>query len=376
MRERDPADVPEGTRSPRVEGLSAELESLLVRELLRTWRELNASHFRFALKPPVLQLVDTTTVLGRWDRVRRTIELARPLVVSRPWGEVVEVMKHEMAHQFVHESLEVTDEPPHGPTFRQVCERLGIDGSATGTIDPGEPDPERDKIRQKVADLLALAQSTNRFEAENAASLAQRLMLKHNIAMADRPERRRYAYRQLGEPKGRVQECEHILASILAEHFFVEAIWVSAFRPEDGKRGHVLELCGTPENLEIAGYVHAFMQATSERLWRTHAREANVRSNRERRTFLAGVMEGFRERLATEKRRSQEQGLVWVGDPALNRYYRVRHPHVRSVRLRGQAPSDARARGREAGRNIVLHRGVHGGGAAAPGPRALPPKRS
>ncbi|MBM4357096.1 MAG: DUF2786 domain-containing protein [Deltaproteobacteria bacterium] len=366
------ADEP---RSRHVERLTAELESLLARELLRTWRELNASHFRFALKPPVIQLVATTTVLGRWDRVRRTIELSRPLVVTRPWGEVVEVLKHEMAHQFVHESLGVTDEPPHGPTFRQLCERLRIDGSATGAVEAGEPDPERDKIRQKVANLLALAQSTNRFEAENAASLAQRLMLKHNIAMAEKPERRRYAYRQLGEPKGRVQECEHILASILGEHFFVEVIWVSAFRPGDGKRGHVLELCGTPENLEIAGYVHAFMLATSERLWQTHARENGVRSNRERRTFLAGVMEGFRERLATEKRRSHEQGLVWVGDPELKGYYRSRHPHVRSVRLRGQAPSDARTHGREAGRNIVLHRGMSEAGSASTGPRALPPKR-
>ena len=35
---------------------------------------------------------------------------------------------------------------------------------------------------------------------------------------------RRYDFAQLGTPSGRVPESEHILASILAQHFFVEAI--------------------------------------------------------------------------------------------------------------------------------------------------------
>jgi len=362
-------------RASASERLRAELESLLVRELSRTWRELNGSHFRFALTPPVLLLVDADSVFGRWDRTRRTLEMQRTFVRTRPWGEVVEVMKHEMAHQYVNEAMKITDETPHGPAFQQICERLGIDSAASGLPLPGPSDPERDRIRQRVTDLLALAQSSNRFEAENAASLAQRLMLKHNIAMAERPERRRYGYLQLGIPKGRVQENEHILAAILGEHFFVEAIWVSGFRPEDGKRGHVLELCGSPENLDIASYVHAFMLETSERLWREHAARTREPRNRERRTFLAGVMEGFRERLAAEKKKSREQGLVWIGDADLHRFYRKRHPHVRSVKLSGQRSSEARARGREAGRNIVLNRGVKAEptGGARP---ALPPKRS
>lgn len=363
-------------RNARVERMTAELEALLVRELARTWHGLNGSHFRFAMQPPTIQLVDTSSVLGRWDRGRRTIEIARSLATSRPWGEVVEVMKHEMAHQYVNEVLRVLDETAHGPAFRQVCERLGIDGAASGAVAASAPDPERDRIRQRVADLLALAQSSNRHEAENAASLAQRLMLKHNIALAERPERRRYAYRQLGTPKGRIQESEHVLAAILGEHYFVEAIWVASFRPADGKRGSVLEICGTPENLEMASYVHAFLSTTAERLWREHAREQGLRSNRERRTFLAGVMEGFRERLSVEKRKSREQGLVWVGDPELRGYYRTRHPHVRSVRLEAKRASDARSQGREAGRNIVLHRGVGRGPSSGGAPPALPPRRS
>ena len=53
-----------------------------------------------------------------------------------------------------------------------------------------------------------------------------------------------------------------ILAGILSDHFFVEVIWVPVWRPLDGKRGSVLEVCGSPANLELAEYVHAFVNHT------------------------------------------------------------------------------------------------------------------
>jgi SprT-like family protein/uncharacterized protein DUF2786 len=357
--------------------LSAELEASLTRELARVWRDLNHNFFKGSMKTPILRLIPTRDVLGRWDRRLRTIELARPFVLEASWGSVIEVLKHEMAHQYAHEVLGALDESAHGPAFRQVCERLGIDAAASGPVPPQAPserDQRRARLVKRVTDLLALARSSNRHEAENAAAVAQRLMLKHNIELGNDAERARFGFRHLGEPKGRVQESEHILAALLAEHFFVEAIWVPAYRPHDGKRGSVLEICGTADNLELAGYVHAFLLGTAERLWLEHKREHRIASNRDRRTYLAGVMEGFRDRLATEKKRSQKEGLVWVKDADLQRYQRVRHPYVRSVRLMGHGMSEARVHGRAAGRNIVLHRGVTSSGGGTRG--ALPPRRS
>jgi hypothetical protein len=256
-----------------------------------------------------------------------------------------------------------------------VCVRLGIDPAASGAVGrDAAVDPDRARVLKRVAGLLALADSPNRHEAETAAALAQRLMLKHNIELTREPGRARYGFRHLGQPKGRVSESEHILAAILAEHFFVEAIWVPAYRPHDGTRGSLLEISGTPENLEIAGYVHAFLTSTAARLWTEHRRTQAIGSNRHRRGYLAGVMEGFRERLAMEQRRSAERGMVWIGDADLKSFYRKRHPHVRSVRLSGHGHSQARASGREAGKQIVLHRGVTEGHRAA-GPAALPPAR-
>ena len=356
--------------------LSCELEASLLRELLRTWREINHAYFKEAMRPPVMRLIDSRSLLGRWDHNVRCIEMARHFVLDAQWGSVVEVLKHEMAHQYAHEVLEATDESAHGPAFRQVCDRMGIDHAARGTPAPRstQGDTQRARLMERVASLLALAKSSNRHEAENAAVLAQRLMLKHNIAISQEHDRLRYGYLQLGKPKGRVQEHEHIVAAILAEHFFVEALWVPGYRPHDGKRGNVLEVCAAPENLEMARYVHAFLTGSAERLWKQHKRDHGIRRDRDRRSYLAGVMEGFRERLQAEKIHNQSKGLVWVGDADLQRYHRKRHPHIRSVRLRGHGHSEARSHGRVAGRNIVLHRGV-GGKARAAGALLPPGKR-
>ena len=347
-----------GAPSPG-ELLGAELEAALLRELVRTWHELNSALFKCALPLPVMRLSRGSQLLGRWSLERHCIELSLPVILTSPWGSVVEVLKHEMAHQYVDEVLGATDESAHGPAFRLVCQRVGIQPTATGlpVPDPGT-EGERPRILQRVAALLALADSPNLNEAKTAAAVAQRLMLKHNIELCDRPGRRSYYFRHLGKPSGRVPESEHILAAILADHFFVEAIWVPAYRPEDGKRGSILEICGSPENVEMAAYAHSFLRGTAERLWSEHRREAKLRSNRDRRTFVAGVMEGFRERLQSEKRRCRERGMVWVGDADLQRYYRTRHPHVRQVRVRGHSRNEARAHGRQAGRRIVLRRAL------------------
>lgn len=341
--------------------LDAELQASLLRELMRTFRELNACLFDSALPLPVLRLVRSRGILGRWDPERKSIELSLPAILAARWGSVVEVLKHEMAHLYVDEVLRVTDESAHGPAFRQVCQRVGIEPAARGLpADRSETHDERPRILERVTKLLALAESPNLNEAKSAAALAQRLMLKHNIGLTDQPERKAYRFRHLGRPSGRVPESDHILAAILAEHFFVEAIWVPAYRPEDGKRGSVLEICGREENVEMAAYAHAFLRGTAERLWTDHRRREGIRSNRDRRTFLSGVMEGFRERLRREQDRCRERGLVWVGDADLQRFYRTRHPHIRQVRVRGHSRNEARARGRAAGRQIVLRRPLRG----------------
>jgi hypothetical protein len=359
--------------SGATERLAVALERAALDALRRTYHELNATFFGDQLRPPALCLARTSQRLGRWDREQRMLEISWQLLAQYSWGVVVEVVKHEMAHQWVDEVLGCVGEPAHGPTFRRVCQERAIDARARGIPTPHADGDVGLRIVQRVAKLLALAESPNIHEAQSAALAAQRLMLKYNIDSVAHPSSRNYGFLHLGKPKGRTTESERILAAIIGEHFFVEVIWVPVWRPLEGKRGTVLEVCGTPENLELAQYAHSFLLRTAERLWQQYKREHGIRRDTNRRSFLAGVMAGFRDKLAAQQQSHQQQGLVWLGDAGLKSYLRKRHPHVRHARYTGRHRADVYGHGREAGAKIVLYRGVRqnpsSGRRLLPGPR-------
>ena len=358
--------------------LSAALERALVVQLGQTWAEINQNHFRGRLRRPVIALSDTERRLGAWDGRARTLSLARALVLGRSWMVVREVLKHEMAHQFVDEVLGVHDQSAHGPAFEKLCRQHGFDATAAGMPELAEGAAglgDGSPILRRISRLLALAESPNAHEAEAAMRAAQRLMLKHNIDVATAATREGFTFRQVGAPSGRVSGAEHVLAGILARHFFVEAIWVPSYQPLAGKQGRVLELCGTASNLDVAVYVHGFLLATGERLWRAHRRERGLTGNAERRRYLLGVMMGFDDKLNAATKENQREGLIWVGDPALTDYLGRRYPRRTGGSGIGVQPTESYQDGRRAGRNIVLAKPMTAPGApTSSGGRYLPPR--
>jgi hypothetical protein len=344
--------------TPMNRSLYVDLSAALLRELSDTWREINANHFRGRMRPPVLALSDVGRRLGQWNSATRTISIDRKLVFDQPWSVVREVLKHEIAHQFVDEILKIHDQSAHGPAFEDVCRRFGIDANATGMpaslagSDSGSP------VLRRIARLLALAESPNVHEAEAAMKAAQRLMLKHNIDAGVAAAKEGYAFIHLGVPRQRVEASEHVLAGLLARHFFVEAIWVPSYQANQARGGRVLELCGTLANLEVASYVHGFLLETGERLWREHKRQHRIESDKERRRFMVGVMSGFDEKLKTGVVESRREGLVWVGDAGLASFLEQRYPRRSGGGGIGVRMTQAYEHGRQAGRNIVLHKPV------------------
>ena len=335
------------------------LEAVLLRELLAAWRQINASLFSGGMRPPSLELSDSVRTLGTWQRGSRMLSLSRRLLRQESWSVVCEVLKHEMAHQYVDEVLQVRDESAHGPAFQRTCRRRAIDPAASGLPATDGASP---RIVRKVQRLLALADSPNPHEAQSAMRAARRMMLRYNLDLA--ASERRYGFRQLGRPLARRPAHHKLLASILIEHFFVSAIWIQAVDLETGARGRALEVSGTPANLEIAAWVHGYVLETAERLWARHRSEGGSGS---RARFLAGVMLGFQEKLRSQARASEEAGLIWLGDADLSRYMRARHPQQRAGRgatIRADASMQA---GKKAGRTISLRRPVRAG----PGPRLL-----
>lgn len=344
--------------------LTAELEAAALRAIRRQYSDLNATFFGGRLvRPFFFELTDGATRLGSWVYGRRRLEISRRLLLDHGWATVVEVLKHEMAHQFVDEVLGCVDERAHGPTFRRICAERGVDANATG-IPKASAAPSA--VLDRVTKLLALAGSSNEHEAQAAMAAARRLMLKHNLDEVGQRANDGYSFRHLGEPTGRVSEADRLLANILGEHFFVDVIWVPVWRAREGKRGTVLEVTGTLPNLEMADYVHAFLTHTADRLWKEHKRRFGIRRNADRRAYLAGVMSGFLEKLSQQAKTDASEGLVWIGDPGLETFFKQRHPRIRWTRHVSSRATNAHQQGREAGRNIVLHRGIQKGPSGPP----------
>lgn len=344
---------------------TAELETALVRALRAEQLDACSGRFR-GLRPAALRLTDAA-VLGRWIPRERTIEIQRRFAIERPWCEVVEVLRHELAHQYVHEVLGVRDEPPHGPTFRRVCAERGVDARAAGL--PRAPaESKSGRVVEKIRKLLALAGSSNQHEAELAMRRAQELMLKHQLS--DEVARGRYVVRQLGTPRRRKSSAEGMIGGLLAKHFFVQAIWARAYMPWAGCDGSVLEICGTEENVAMAEYVHAFLMQTLERLWKEARTSRPELSGRDRSAFMCGVVGGFMAKLEGARTEHEGAGLVWLGDPELERYFQLRYPRIRAARAARTTRIRAHALGREEGKKVVLHRPLEGPSRAG-GPKLL-----
>jgi len=351
-----------------VGSLTERLERAALHAVRDEWVRFNDDLFHGAMTVPAFALSFGARTLGRWIRDMRLIELDRALLFERPWTTVCEVLKHEMAHQFVSEILRAHDESAHGTAFRDVCAQRGIDAAATGVPEP-EAGDSRHKVIERVAKLLALAASANEHEAHTAMNAAQRLMLEHNIASAA-ARGRRFVSRELGVPTGRMEEARGLIGVVLSKHFFVQVIQVSVWRAAEGRSGSVLEVTGTPENVAMADYVYAFLDRTAESLWAEHKRKNRITRDSGRRAFRAGVISGFHVKLESERAGHAERGLIWVGDPELAAHYRRRYPRITTARGGGSGSREAREHGREAGRKIVLSRGVEGGGGGS-GPRRM-----
>jgi hypothetical protein len=359
------------------------LETALLHEVASTWREFADSHFPGALHAPVFAFTDGSRRLGCWNRQHRTISLSRPLVFEQPWSIVREVLRHELAHQYVDEVLRIHDETAHGPAFTRTCREHGIDSGAAGLpigqmgqigqIGKAGQADGRPPMLRRIMRLLALADSPNLHEAEAAMNEARRLMLLHNIDAAATVASGGYRFRHVGPVKTRSDASERILAGILTRHFFVSAIWVPSYVPLEARGGSTLELCGTSANLDVAEYVHGFLTETAQRLWRDHKRANATRSDRERRSFCAGVMAGFQEKLGEGQRQSQSQGLVRHADAEREAALRRRYPRTRRRSSRAMVRPQAFESGKEVGRRVHIHRPV----AAEPTRvRMLPPLRT
>ena len=340
-----------------------QLHRAWLQKLRTEWQTVNKERFSSLLKPPVLCIDRGEVRFGRWEQLGRVLGISEQHIWNQPWDEVLDTLKHEMAHQYASEVLGAVEEVPHGPAFVQACRLAGVSPRATHAASTQE-NSEADRMLAKVRKLLALASSPNAHEAEVAMAAANTLLLKYNLELGNAPETRGYGFRRVGRGAAALPVEWKLIASILSSYFFVECIWVSAYNARRNRMERVLELIGAETNLELAAYAHDFLHGACDALWHTASRELGDGGRQRRREFLAGVLMGFSQKLKQERTAHAARGLVWLGDPDLKRYYRERHPRTRSLNGGGVRHGKAHEAGLEAGKSLRIHRGVqeHGKG--------------
>jgi hypothetical protein len=343
-------------------GLSCEWETAL-------W-VLDEPH-RQRMRPPLFCLRDYRRTWGTWSRERREISLSRDLVLRHSWDAVMEVLLHEMAHQFAEEALGAREEPSHGPAFRRACHLLRANPKASGRYAPLDDRMARefqgpeDRTVRRVRKLMALAESPNRHEAEMSMAKAHELIARHNLHLLEQDDNRDFASVFVGRPALRHPREDYALANLLQEFYFIQGIWVPAYVLEKGKMGRVLEVSGTEQNIRLASYVHDFVCRFIEAQWRTYNERKGL-SRRRKTDYAGGVIEGFRSKLASQNQRKKSEGkkaLIKLRDPLLEKYVAYRYPRTVNER-RAVSAGDEKvvSDGREVGRKLVIHKGIAGKG--------------
>ena len=338
------------------------------RKLYLWFSQYNEEYAGGRLRRPLITLASGCRQLGSWDPAMRRITISVEHVRRDPWLDVMDTLRHEMAHQYAQEVLDA-DEPPHGPAFRRACEILRCSPRASSVPTGERPAGEKDeRIVRVLKKILSLATSPNEHEAQAAVNKARRMLLEYNVDLVAVDRDRNFDCMAVGEVKGRRSTWELWVAAILNQFFFVEVLWARTYHPQRDRMGTVLQLFGTPTNLSMASYVHDYLGTLLPRLWEQYRRDNGLTGNRERMRFYAGVAQGFHDKLAREAeaaanawRPGGSNDLVWKGDSRLQAYYRHLNPYVQTRTTSGVSASEAFRDGLREGRKVDIRRPLTAG---------------
>jgi len=335
------------------------------RQLYIWWEYYNGLYLARQLKKPVIEISEGRSAFGKWDKDKRRILVSREHIEKDPWLDVMETLRHEMAHQYVDDVLRPHDEPAHGGSFGEASERLRCLPRHRRRTQDTEGEARfcgQERILRILNKLLSLADSPNENEAQAAVQKARQLMMQYNIDQVQLDTERRFQSRTLGEVKGRRTSSELRMASILNRFFFVEVLWQSSYLAKENKRGSVLCVYGTPENLDMAEYVFHYLGEVLSLLWEEYKRKLKLSGNRARQRFYAGVLDGFYKKLESQEMTlARTQALIWKGDPRLRAYYEKLNPRVRTYRTQGVHRDSAYADGVSHGKQVHLRRPLREG---------------
>jgi len=341
------------------------------------------SWYRISLALPAFRISGSATTLGSWHPETRTISISSVLINEYSWDAVINVLKHEMAHHYVHEYMGRGMEQPHGQSFVEACKKLGVlfpFNKATGDTPKvfavarnDSCNSEYDRKLSKVRKMLSLAGSGNRHEAAAAISKANSFICKYNLERLDSLEPSRYSYEIINTGKKRLHIIERRIASLLMDYFYVDIVYSELFDPESVESFKTIELIGTKENVAFARHAYDFLSQRVELFWKNYSKTAK-KPGKLRKTYILGLLHGVREKLEKEEKRhalsagfsagtgrhKTISALVVARDPGLSEFTALRFPKLRKVQYRpsGIYCPNTYTAGKKEGKNLTINKTV------------------
>lgn len=342
-------------------------------ELEQAWlRQLAGEHAqicherRLDLKPPMIRLSRSTSRWGFWSGAKREICLATALIVQHPWQMVLQIFKHEMAHQLCEELWQLP-RAGHGPDFHRACQILGVETPfQRATVDLQQSphqllntqwhkqSPE-EQLHQRIRKLLALAGSDNEHEAALALARASTLLARHRLDATELAARAgeagENALTQLSINTGqqRLPGYRSAICSLLLAHFAVRVVIASSYNQHHDHRVKTIELLGHRHDVAMAAHCYHFLEERLATLWQKERHRyccpgssggaVRIAKN----SYYLGLLAGFNQVLLAEKKSKQSMAkpsphvnnALMHCETRLDAFVAARFPRLRSTRRHG-----------------------------------------
>jgi hypothetical protein len=346
---------------------------MITNATIQLYKEFEAICFQYnlKLKKPIIIIEKLLDSFGKWDGTNNKIIISEDLIFQHSWVQVINVLKHEMAHQIVTQIYCSNDS--HGDDFIKASERLGLDPfyrKPTLSIKENFShsksslySEEEAKIFYKIEKLLNLAESSNEHEAFLAMQTVRQIYRKYNIERFTRDIHAKYTSITINLNVKRVPSHLFIIANILQSHFFVSNIFSKIYSVNKNCEYRCLVLMGEYHNVAMAEYVYEFLTQKIQTLWKEYQTKEKV-SFKFKISYQRGLLTGFQAKLDAAKQSSSsdvertELALVQKYAVKLDAYVKTQFPKTTSIYQGGLLYHDHYERGTRDGKQITISRPI------------------
>lgn len=224
------------------------------------------------------------------------------------------------------------------------------------------------KIAELIRRLDAMKNSPNVHEAATAAKKLQELLFKHNLQMQDVPEKQEgpeFVKIKFDLGEGRAVAWKRDLLNAVSRYNFSR----SFYHHDVDARGHLhrvnwMWLLGQRHNVEVVQYLMSYLSGEIIRLSDVKYDEEGYGNKASWKTqFCYGAVQGVADVLRAQfednrTSNSMTMSLVVVKDKELTQFVQKSFGKLSSMNLSGRKDTDTFNRGREAGHNIQIRKGV------------------